>query len=383
MDYINSDLPSILDALKKKLRIAVVYAGDKKIRGNVYNITPNIRSWKSYEFVAHDIANALREIGFVHTIVLPESVHLLSDIKKCKIDFVWLNTAGVQGYSSMAHAPSLLELAGIPYVGHNPLTAALLDDKHSFKGGLVAFGIPTLRWFTWDMMRGDFRPEINSRFNEVFGDYSGPFVIKPVSGRASLNVEIADTVCDIPNVVKSVFHKTNYHVLIEEYISGDEYCVSVCGRVCSKQGKIATLSHPFVFSEMKRVLEKDERIFTSMDIKPITHQRARLLDNTDPQDARVINRLQKIAHAIYLDFSLQTLVRVDIRAKKNGQLYVLETNPKPDLKNFSSESVSLVAMGLHKQNMTYVDLITSLLANRLDNLFSYHQENIKHVIDLL
>jgi D-alanine-D-alanine ligase-like ATP-grasp enzyme len=56
---------------------------------------------------------------------------------------VWLNTGGVQGESPMCQTPALLETAGIPYVGHSPLNAALLDDKGLFKLACRGLGIQT------------------------------------------------------------------------------------------------------------------------------------------------------------------------------------------------------------------------------------------------
>ena len=60
----------------------------------------------------------------------------------------WLNTGGVQGYNSTAHAPAMLELFGVPYVGHDPLTVGTLDNKHVFKRDLVCLGLPTAPFIT-------------------------------------------------------------------------------------------------------------------------------------------------------------------------------------------------------------------------------------------
>ena len=65
---------------------------------------------------------------------------------------------------------------------------------------------------------------------------------------------------------------------------------------------------PFVFSEIERVYDEGERMFISMDVKPITNRRARLLD--DVEDAREIEQLHTLAQKIYLDFDLRTLAPV-------------------------------------------------------------------------
>ena len=61
---------------------------------------------------------------------------------------------GVQGYNSTSHAPAMLEMLGMPYVGHDPLNATTLDNKHAFKREAVCAGLPTAPFMTWHMSRG-------------------------------------------------------------------------------------------------------------------------------------------------------------------------------------------------------------------------------------
>ena len=79
-------------------------------------------------------------------------------------------------------------------------------------------GLPTAAFVTWHMARGAFRPNINSRFQRAFGDYPGPFVVKPVSGRASLHVHVVQHVSDLPDVVDEVYRATQNLVLIEQFL---------------------------------------------------------------------------------------------------------------------------------------------------------------------
>ncbi len=115
------DLEARIERLFARLRIAVVFGGDKWVDGAVINPTVNPRSWKSYESVANDIAAALRRIGFRHVTLLPDDMRLGERIRNDDIQFAWLNTGGVQGYNPLAHGPAMLEMLGIPYVGHDPL----------------------------------------------------------------------------------------------------------------------------------------------------------------------------------------------------------------------------------------------------------------------
>src|SRR5260370_32675686 len=89
-------------------------------------------------------------------------------------------------------ATAMLEMLGVPYVGHDPLVATIFDNKHTFKRELVAAGIPTAPFMTWHLARGTFLPKLNSRFARIFRGHHGPFIVKPLSGRASLHPHVSD-----------------------------------------------------------------------------------------------------------------------------------------------------------------------------------------------
>ena len=57
------ELQRQLDKMFRRLRMAVIYAGDKSRGDSVLYPSSNPRSWKSYESVARDIADALDDAG--------------------------------------------------------------------------------------------------------------------------------------------------------------------------------------------------------------------------------------------------------------------------------------------------------------------------------
>lgn len=368
-----------IDLLRTNLRIAVVYGGDSSRPGSVIYKTHNARAWKSYEAVARDIQRALQELGFTYVILLPDDMHLPQRLAHEDIHLVWLNTGGVQGYNPVSHAPAMLEMLGIPYIGHSPLNAALLDSKDAFKRSLQALGIRTAPFITWHPAGGALVSQHDRRFVAAFGAYSGPFVVKPVSGRASLHVHVVDSWDAVAQVANEVYRVTHNNVLIEAYIPGREFCVAVCGPVICTNGSIVRHHAPVAFSAVERILEADELIFTSMDQKPITTDRFRLLDATEPQ---LTTALLELAQTIYSAFTLQSIVRVDVRADAEGHLYVLEANPKPDLKRPTDHATSLVMAGLPPGDVSYHDLILGLFADRINTLLAYECDTAGHIVEL-
>ena len=360
-------LDLLIAQLTRTLRVAVIYGGDKKADGAVLRASANPRSWKSYETVARNIADALGRIGFEHVVVLPDDMRLARSLKAHKINMAWVNSGGVQGRSAISHAPAMLEMLGIPYVGHDPLTAGLLDSKHHFKRQLQSLGIPTAPFFVWHPDEQRSQAISDRRLKSMFSRWPHGFVVKPVTGRASLHVHFVERARDISDVARHVHEATKNTVLVEAFLPGKEYCVAVCGPVVAQQGKLGQMPGPFAFSAIERKLARNERIFTSMDVKPITAARTRsLIADTDGD---VVRRLEEIAGAVYAGTPLQTLVRLDVRADQAGQLFVLEANPKPDLAAPTVTSTSLICAGLARYGMSYDDLILSVLSDRVATLF--------------
>lgn len=374
-------LEAQIEKLKSCLRLAVIFGGDKLKCGSVIYETQNSRSWKSYEAVAQDIADALRRIGFVHVQLMPDDMNLGDRLRRDGIHMAWLNSGGVQGYNPTAHASAMLEMMGVPYVGHDPLAATTLDNKHAFKREALCAGFPTAPFSTWHMARGPFCPESNSRFLATFGDHPGPFVVKPVSGRASLHVHLIERRDELPEAIAAIHEITGDVVLIEKYLPGREFCIAACGPVTAKGGSLLRGGGPFTFAALERVLAPDEKIFTSMDVRPITGARCRPID---PQcESELLDKLHDLARKIFLEFNLGSVIRLDIRAGEANDLFILEANPKPDLKRPWKGTTSLICEGLSDHGMTYDDLILSLLADRLDHLLTHRAGAARHLLDLL
>ncbi|MGI9435992.1 MAG: D-alanine--D-alanine ligase family protein [Geminicoccaceae bacterium] len=367
--------------LAETMRVAVVFGGDKHTSGAVINQTFNPRHWKSYEAVAEDIAAALRRIGFRFVVTIPDDMNLGDRLRREQIHFAWLNTGGVQGLGSVGHAPAMLEMFGVPYVGHNPLSAVTMDNKSAMKRNLILAGVPTAPFMVWQPNRGSLIPGRSLRLKSAFGDYEGPFIVKPISGRASRHVTAVDDIAGLASAADAVYAATEDSVLIESYLPGREFCVAVCGEVIARQGKLCRLGMPFAFAAVERMLDMDERVFTSMDDRPITVERIRCLDPAAEDES--YGKLVKIARRIYQEFDIETLVRIDIRADDRGNLYVLEANPKPDLAASVAERTSIVGAGLKNEGMTYDDLILSLIADRIDVLFSERRAMVSHLAALL
>lgn len=362
-----------LQWIRSSLKIAVVHGGEKAQSDSyIYeNLSP--RSTKTYQPVACDIAVALNESGFEHVEVLPENLDLPLKLKALGIDLVITNSGGLQGFDPMCHLPSMLEMLGVPYVGHSPMIAGVLDNKHLFKHEIHAAGIPTAPFVTighGESVNDDAKRIVLDLIEQEFGEV---FIVKPVSGRASVHVHPVFNRANLAEMVKLVQKATSNTVMIEPFLSGREFVVAVAGPTVFKNGVLTDRDQPFAFSITERVLAEDEAIFTSMDVKPITDDRLLKVEEPELRCA-----LAEIGSKIFTQMGLQTLVRVDLRMDARGKLFVLEANPKPDLKRPEGSKLSIVCHDLAGEGMNYHDLIQSLVFNRLAYLHKHRSTTLAH-----
>jgi D-alanine-D-alanine ligase len=118
-----------------------------------------------------------------------------------------------------------------------------------------------------------------------------------------------------------------------------------------------------------------------MDLRPITSDR---IINLDPvADSTLVKQLNDLADEVFRELNLEALVRLDLRMDEAGRLVILEANPKPDLRFPDGEATSLVCANLEAYDMNYDDLILSLLADRIDLLFSKRRQSATQLASLL
>ncbi|MEM7567383.1 MAG: hypothetical protein AAF321_09145, partial [Pseudomonadota bacterium] len=232
------DLGALLRDLLPRLRIAVVHGGDKTLPGAVLRAADNPRPWKSYRQVAQDIAESLTRLGCRSVSLIPDDMRLTERLRDASIDLVWLNTGGVQGRGAIAHAAAHLEMLGVPYIGHDPLTSGVLDAKHVFKRQMVGAGLPTAPFLTCPVpARGLGAPvpvACRPGFQRVFAGWDGGFVVKPVSGRASLHVHHVASADALDVTVAAIQDRTGADVLIEGFLPGREFCIAVGGTLVAR-----------------------------------------------------------------------------------------------------------------------------------------------------
>lgn len=372
----------VMAMLKSRAKIGVIYSGSNQNAGSVIYQTYHTRHWKSYQQVALDISQTLRENGFERVVTFEDDMNLVNRVLQEQIDMVWLNTGGVQGRTAIAHAACALEAAGIPYIGHNPLTYALLDHKLHFKRFLQGLGLPTPPFVVWEPMRDlQGASEFLSAFHNHVCLRRGPWVVKPVNGRGSQYIFVIEKEAELLQAIAEVYEHTSNAVLVEQFVPGREYCVSGGAYVWANEQGLSLLDGPLVFGFMEKDVPKGNHIFLSLDQQSLTKNRAWLLSHQD--DAAVIEVLAGICRRVVMALSLEYLVRLDLREDEDGTIMILEANPKPDLKRPNGNTSSLVAMGLESIDINYPQFIEGLMASCLYQALTFRPAALAPLLNRL
>jgi len=247
---------------------------------------------------------------------------IFSSLQKNPVDIVFNVCERINDSSLLEpHAAAILDVLQIPYTGSNPFTLGLCIDKIRVKKLLAFHDIPTPRWdycYTLEESIDD-----SLRF---------PRIVKPANSDNSLGITNDSVVTnerDFRRQLEKVVVEYGRPALIEEYIEGDEFDVSIIG---NDPGDL-------------RVLPLSRSIFDAMPqgYWHIYPYEAKFSDDpayttgiTVQRPPRNVSRkllalISEIALDTYNILGCSDYGRVELRVDADGNPYILELNPNPSI----------------------------------------------------
>ena len=213
---------------------------------------------------------------------------------------------------------SYLELLKVPYTGCNPRGLTLSRDKGLAKKLMAYHRIPVPDFLVVPLGR---KPKLPKRLHF-------PLIVKSLTYESSTGISQASVVENEDQLNKRVqfIHDTIMTpAIVEEFIDGRELYVGVIGNDRLQTFPVWEMS----FSKMP---ENNWRIATERVKWSVKYQKKHGIDTaqaglTDDETARV----QHLAKRVYRALDLSGYARVDLRMKADGQLFVIEANPNPQL----------------------------------------------------
>jgi D-alanine-D-alanine ligase len=242
----------------------------------------------------------------------------------------------------IAHPAAVLELLGIPFSGSPSAALMLTTDKAVAKNLLNANGIKTPHHAIYD---GKEEPDP--------GLLRFPVILKPIFQDASIGIDqesIVKNSRELKERVKKFFNRFGA-LLVEEYIAGREFNVSIFGYPSPRALPLAEIDfssfpdelYPIVGYRAKWDSSSFEYSHTPRDF---------------PQNLPPILRQRIVATALecFHLLGLRDYGRVDMRVDVHGQIHVLEVNANPCLSPDAG-----FAAAVDEAGVTYSDMVRELL----------------------
>ncbi len=220
----------------------------------------------------------------------------------------------------------LYELFGTPYTGCSARSLLLCQDKHRAKVLLEAAGLPTA-----DFIRVDREPVPDPEEQGL----TYPLIVKPSLEDASGGIEPASVVHSYAQLQERVRHalkEFEQALVVEEYIEGREIHAALLGNDPPEVLPLFEMEfddsefnpegewRPQIIS-FKAKWDPHSQVFYSMDAV------------VPPQDLdeSIEARIRDVAVKAFKTMECRDYARIDMRVDEEGEVYILEVNPNPDL----------------------------------------------------
>jgi D-alanine-D-alanine ligase len=210
-----------------------------------------------------------------------------------------------------------LDALGYAYTGNNPWTLRLSTQKGRAKRLLERLNIPT-------PVGREFRTA-----DEVTDWNHFPAIVKPVSAHCSIAVTrdaVVHNVEQLRERVRYVNTTVKEPALAEAFVDGREINVGVWGNGRPRVLPLREIDFSRVPNPLHRLVTWDSKWVPD---SPDWNSMPVIAQPTVSEALRV--RVEDIALRTYRAFDCRDYARVDLRIDENGQPYVVDVNPNPDI----------------------------------------------------
>ncbi len=318
----------------KKLRVMVLVHEDLVPPDSIDGLDDVAVSRIRTEF---DVCSCLRDLGHeVKPVGVRDDLNLIKSTVEDYRPHVCFNLLeefhGIGCYDQ--HVVSYLELLRLPYTGSNPRGLTLARDKALTKKILSYHQIPVPRFEVFSQNRAIKRPDWL-----LF-----PLVVKSTTEEGSAGISQASVVHtdkQLEDRVQYIHATLGTAAIAEQYIEGRELYVAMLGN-----RKLQTF--PVWELCLANLPEGTHRIATSRVKWDVAYQQKHGIVSqaaTDlPQGAD--QHIADLCKDIYRSLDLSGYARIDLRLTPQGEVYLLEANPNPQIAKNEDFADSAAAGGV-------------------------------------
>jgi D-alanine-D-alanine ligase len=269
----------------------------------------------------YDVITALKSMGHeVYPVGLQNDLSVISGAREEYRPHVAFNL--LEEFDGRAlfdqHVVSYLELLNQPYTGCNPRGLTLAHDKALTKKILSYHRIPVPGFGVFPKGHKVVRP---SRLKF-------PLLVKSVIEEGSVGISQASVVHDdekLTERVEFIHRTTESHAIAEQFIDGREIYVSVMG---NQRLQTYTPWELVIRNPSEGALNiATGRLKWNTDYQKKVGLVTRPADLTED----LHRKLESVSKRIYRHLNLSGYARLDYRLSSDGEFYLLEANPNPQI----------------------------------------------------
>ncbi|KPZ64298.1 D-alanine--D-alanine ligase B [Pseudoalteromonas sp. P1-16-1b] len=275
------------------------------------------------------VLNALLAYG-IDAIAFDPQNRSLWELKDLNVDRVFIALHGRGGEDGTVQGA--LEFMNLPYTGSNVLGSALAMDKIRCKHLFKSAGLSTAPYAVVDAKKGFDAKAIIDEFKKV--------MVKPSHEGSSIGMAQASSAEELEDALSNAF-KFDSQVLVEQWISGREFTITVLG---DEVQPVIEMSTPNGFYDYQAKYQSS------------TTQYHCPADLSQPDT----QKLQAMALDAFDLVGASGWGRVDAMQDQQGQFYLLEVNTVPGM-----TEKSLVPMAAKANGASFEQLVVRILEQTL------------------
>ena len=299
----------------KREKIAVLYGGNSAER------EVSLRSGAA-------IAKALQQANFIVELIDTKD-YCLSDLAQQNIDRVFIALHGRGGEDGCVQGA--LEYMQIPYTGSGVLGSALSMDKIRSKQVWQAMNLPTAGFTI--VNKAAYQA---SQAQAILSQLGGVVMVKPANEGSSIGMAKAENSETLNNALTAAF-EFDEEILVEAWIEGPEYTVSILGQQAL----------PAIHMETPNEFYDYQAKYQS------TTTQYHCPSGLSEADER---ELQTLALTAFNATGASGWGRVDVMRNAQGQWQLLEVNTVPGM-----TETSLVPKAAKVFGLNFVELVTKIV----------------------
>jgi D-alanine-D-alanine ligase len=321
-----------------------------KQRDTEYDSPETIKAiWKTLQSLGHKV------------IKIEADLNAFEKLKKNKnkIDLVFTIAEGLGGDARESQISLFCEMLGIAYTHSSPTVNAISLNKSIAKtilkgGGVVR--VPSSQTITSQVFKFDTRLHF-------------PLIIKPNregSSKGIMDKNVVGSERQLKRRVGEIFKKNSSELLVEEFIDGREFNVSLLG---NPPKTLPTIEQKFDF------LPKGMNRIAGYELKWIYEDSLKNLTDAYDCPAKISLKLQKeieeTSKKIYCFLGVRDCARIDYRLDKKGKLYFLEINTLPGI-NPDEQVISYFPLAARAAGLSFKELVGEILTEACKRYPSLH-----------